>query len=464
MRDIVLFALLAVALVYSIRQAWIGVIAWTVVSIMNPHTYGYAVATFPVAASIAVATMLGVLIAPASAKRFPWSGESITLIALMAFFCVTLAFAFNVAGSFDQFKKVMKIDFMLLIALYLLHDKRQIHALCWALVVSIGFYGVKGGLFTIATGGAYRVWGPQNTYIEGNNEVALAIILVIPLVRYLQLQTKVRWQRLAYFGVMGLMAAAALGSHSRGALLAILAMAMLLWWRSKGKLLVGMFIGIAGATLFSLMSDQWFQRMETIGEYQEDASAMGRINAWYMAWNLASNHVFGGGFDIYTPIIASLFAPDPTQIRAAHSIYFQILGEHGFIGLALFLLLYLFTWRSAGALRKAGSQDPEMQWVRDLGAMCQVALAGYLVGGAFLSLAYFDLPYNIMILVVATRVWVLDRERQPRRSFKSQGPIGVDPDAVGAPPAAGRRAGYPSGSKAHRFDANRLPPTALPLR
>jgi putative inorganic carbon (HCO3(-)) transporter len=416
MRDIALFALLAVALVYSIRQAWIGAIAWTVVSIMNPHTYGYAVATFPVAASIAVATMLGILIAPASAKRFPWSGESITLIALMAFFCVTLVFAFNIAGSFDQFKKVMKIDFMLLIALYLLHDKRQIHALCWALVVSIGFYGVKGGLFTIATGGAHRVWGPQGTYIEGNNEVALAIILVIPLVRYLQMQTKVRWQRLAYFGVMGLMAAAALGSHSRGALLAILAMAMLLWWRSKGKLLGGMVIGIAGATLLSLMSDQWFQRMETIGEYQEDASAMGRINAWYMAWNLATNHLFGGGFDIYNAFVASLYAPDPTQIRAAHSIYFQVLGEHGFIGLALFLLLYLFTWMSAGVLRKTGSQNPETQWVRDLGAMCQVSLAGYLVGGAFLSLAYFDLPYNIMILVVATRVWLERNEQKPHPS------------------------------------------------
>jgi putative inorganic carbon (hco3(-)) transporter len=420
MRDLVLFALLGIAVVVAFRQAWMGVIAWTIVSIMNPHTFGFSIRTFPVAATVAIATLIGLMIAPSSEKRFPWRREPITLILMMVFFCITLLFAFNVEGSYEQFKKVMKIDLMVLVALYLLHSKKQITVLCWALVISIGFYGVKGGIFTVMTGGAYRVWGPEGSYISGNNEVALAFILVIPFVNYLLLQTRIRWQRLALFGTMALMAAAALGSHSRGALLAILAMAVVMWWRSKRKL-PGAIIGLViGAGLFTLMSDSWFSRMETIGGYQEDASAMGRINAWWMAWNLAKANLFGGGFDIYNARNFGLYAPDLTDVHAAHSIYFQILGEHGFIGLILFLFLYFFTWQSAGYLRKEGPKMPQTRWVGDLGAMCQVSLAGYAVGGAFLSLAYFDLPYNVMVLVVAARVWLEGKAWQ------------TDPDSVEA--------------------------------
>lgn len=406
MRDLVLFALLGVAIVLAFKQAWMGVIAWTIVSIMNPHTFGFSIRSFPVAAAVAIATLIGLIFAKSEEKRFPWRREPVILMLMMGFFCVTLLFSFSIEGSFEQFKKVMKIDLMLLIALYLLHSKMQITALCWALVVSIGFYGVKGGIFTILTGGAYRVWGPEGSYISGNNEVALAFILTIPFVNYFLLQTKVRWQRLALLVSMALMAAAALGSHSRGALLAIVAMAVVMWWRSKSKLL-GAVIGAGiGSGLFVSMSDSWFSRMESIGGYQEDASALGRINAWWMAWNLAKTNLFGGGFDIYNARNFGLYAPDPTDIHAAHSIYFQILGEHGFIGLILFLLLYIFTWQSAGYLRKEGPKLPQTNWVGDLGSMCQVSLAGYAVGGAFLSLAYFDLPYNIMILVVTSRVWL----------------------------------------------------------
>ena len=149
--------------------------------------------------------------------------------------------------------------------------------------------------------------------------------------------------------------------------------------------------------------------MNTINNYEEDGSAMGRINAWWMAWNLARDHFFGGGFDATTVENFLRYAPVAHDLHAAHSIYFQILGEHGFVGLGLFLMLWLFTWVSAGRLHKLGTANPETGWLSDLGGMCQVSLVGYAVGGAFLSLAYFDLPYNIMVLVVLGKAWY-DRE------------------------------------------------------
>jgi putative inorganic carbon (HCO3(-)) transporter len=109
------------------------------------------------------------------------------------------------------------------------------------------------------------------------------------------------------------------------------------------------------------------------------------------------------------------YSPYPDYVHAAHSIYFQILGNHGFVGLAIFLAIWITTWRSAAWLRVNGAAQPETRWCADLGSMCQVSLVGYAVGGTFLSLSYFDLPYDILVAVIATRVWIQTRgwEREP---------------------------------------------------
>ncbi len=182
--------------------------------------------------------------------------------------------------------------------------------------------------------------------------------MITPLFRFLQLQTTSIWGKRAITAAILLCIAAALGSHSRGALLALAAMAMALWWYGGRQL--GMFLGIVFVSALALMflPEQWFSRMNTIGDYQSDASAMGRINAWWMAWNLASDRFFGGGFSIYDLNVFGRYAPDPTDVHAAHSIYFQVLGEHGFVGLFLFMTLWLLVWWNAGRLRKEARKEP----------------------------------------------------------------------------------------------------------
>jgi len=133
---------------------------------------------------------------------------------------------------------------------------------------------------------------------------------------------------------------------------------------------------------------------------------MGRISAWWNAWNLAFHYPLGVGFNAARPELFARFSPYPDDVHAAHSIYFQVLGNHGFVGLALYLALWIAVWRSATWLRKHSPKTPEARWCADLGSMCQVSLVGFAVGGAFLSLAYWDLPYNIMMMLVVTRVWV----------------------------------------------------------
>jgi probable O-glycosylation ligase (exosortase A-associated) len=128
-----------------------------------------------------------------------------------------------------------------------------------------------------------------------------------------------------------------------------------------------------------------------------------------MAWNLAKSNFFGGGFFIWTAPIFVIYGPDPNDVHAAHSIYFMVLGEQGFVGLILFLTLFTMVWFTAGGLRTRGLKQPQTQWLSDLGGMLQVSLAGYAVGGAFLSLSYWDFPYNLLVLAVVGKRW-LDRK------------------------------------------------------
>ena len=222
--------------------------------------------------------------------------------------------------------------------------------------------------------------------------------------RYLQLVSSKRWVRLALGVAMALTALAALGSQSRGALLAIVAMAALMWVRSEHKAVSGIVIVALAASLVAFMPGTWDARMQTIDANNLDSSAEGRINAWKMAWNLAKDRPIGGGFEVITPELFARYAPNPNDIHAAHSIYFQVLGEHGFPGLFLFVLLWWLVWRHAGRMRRLGAPDPTPSGRATLGGMIQVSLIGYLVGGAFLSLAYFDLPYDLLVLVVVAQM------------------------------------------------------------
>lgn len=408
MRDLALLVVIGWCFLQAFKRPWVGILCWTWLSIMNPHQLSWSLRTMPFAAAIGGATLLGLFITK-DRRDYSMTRENTTLLLFMIWMCITLPFSMIFDESFELWKRVMKIDLMLLVAIVLLHSKRHTMLLVWVLVISIGFFGVKGGAFTVATGGSYKVWGPENTYIEGNNEIALAVVIVIPLMRFLQLQMQAKWAKTTMMVCMVLMAMSALGSHSRGALLGIGAMALVLWWRGKNKVGSAIIMVVVGAALLSMMPAEWWERMNTIKSYDQDQSALGRINAWWMAWNLAKSNFFGGGFYIWTGRIFEIYAPDPTDPHAAHSIYFMVLGEQGIIGLILFLTLFTMVWFTAGTLRVKGQAQPQTQWLSDLGSMLQVSLAGYAVGGAFLSLSYWDLPYNLMILAVIGKRW-LDRK------------------------------------------------------
>jgi probable O-glycosylation ligase (exosortase A-associated) len=154
--------------------------------------------------------------------------------------------------------------------------------------------------------------------------------------------------------------------------------------------------------LYWFTPEKLYQRAETIQTYEEDRSAMQRLQAWSVAWNLASQRpLTGGGFwieylpdDVWLSYADRRFDAFGAVARSAHSIYFQVLGDHGFIGLGLFLALLAITIRSLQRLKAFSAHaGPGHEWVGAYANGMQIGLLGYTVSGAFLSLGYFDLFY-----------------------------------------------------------------------
>ena len=351
MRDLVVTLIVFGVLPFILYRPQVGVLAWSWIGYMNPHRLGWGFAySFPFAAIIGAFTIVSLLFSR-QPKKLPWNSLTIILLLFVVWMTISSMFSLHPETTWGQWEKVMKIQLMIFITLMCMTDRKSIDSLVWIIALSLGFYGVKGGIFTAMTGGQYMVIGPPGTFIGGNTTLALALIMIIPLMRYLQLQAERRWLRWGLGLAMLLTAIAIIGSYSRGALLAGGGIALYLILKTRKKLLIGTVVAIAIPIALALMPDQWFEKMDTISTYEEDESAMGRINAWWFAFNLAMDHpLTGGGYNAFKPDLFLQYAPDPDDFHDAHSIYFEVLAEHGFVGLGLFLALGLLAWRRAGLI------------------------------------------------------------------------------------------------------------------
>lgn len=409
-RDVLVFAAVFIALPFIVRRPWIGVLTWVWLSLMNPHRLSFGAAyTFPFSLIVAIATLIGIVFS-GQPLRLKGGAAAWVLLAFILWTCVTTLFALNPERAVPMFERVLKVQSFTFLALLILNSRQQLTGLVWTIVLSIGFFSVKGGLFTLYTLGEYRVWGPPDSFIADNNALALAVIMTIPLGVYLFGVHRNRWVRIALVSGLLLSTVAALGTYSRGGFVAIGAMTFWLLLQGKRKLILAAIVLCTGLSLIAFMPAQWKDRMETIFDSQQDSSVRGRLDAWAMLSNLALDRpVVGGGFEPYTKEIYRRYLPTYTTALAAHSIYFQVLGEHGFVGIALFAVFWLLTWRLGSTLVRRTRNRTGQEWAFWLARMVQVSLVGYFVGGLFLNLAYWDLPYYLMVLL-AVALWIVRAE------------------------------------------------------
>jgi putative inorganic carbon (hco3(-)) transporter len=409
-RDLFLFGAVALLLPVILRYPYVGALAWVVFGIMNPHrlTWGAAY-NFPFALVIAVVTLVGVFFTR-DHRELKGGTPGAVLIVFTLWMCFASLFPFNPTEAHAYLQHVLKVFFMTAVIMLLLHTRRHVELLVWAMVLSLAFYGVKGALFVMRTAGEGRVNGPTGSVMEGNNSLGVGLVIAIPLMVYLYGQLRSRWLRLGLIGMAVLCAISVLGTYSRGAVVAVFAMGCVLWYRSTHKFGALLIIVLFAILAVPAMPERWTNRMDTVRNYEQDSSAMGRIVAWHTAFNIAkARSPFGGGFEWQGPETSSKYSPVPEVVLVAHSIYFQVLGSLGFGGLALFLIFWVLVWRQCAWIRRKTRDHPERRWAFSLASMTQVSLVGYAVGGAFLDIAFWDLPYYLYAAVVVTQ-YIVRRE------------------------------------------------------
>jgi probable O-glycosylation ligase (exosortase A-associated) len=403
MRDLILLAVLLGIVPLILRAPIVGLVAWLWISMMNPQreVYGFLggfALNFPIAALTGLAWMIS-----KERKSIPLNPFTVFLVLFALWAGLATYLALDRPFSLALFDRTIKTVVLVLAVAALANTKARIQAVIWICVVSLGYYAVKGGGFVLLTGGGQRVYGPENTMIADNNSLALALVVALPLMNYLQATSRVPLAKLACLGVLGFSLLTVVGTYSRGALLALVAAGTAYALRTRAAAKFVMVGALMAATLPVVLPSSWFERMSTIQSYSEDASFEGRIAAWTTSLNVATARpLTGGGFSaIERDSVARQFqSPGSLRVgRAAHSIYFQVLGDTGFVGLALYLLMIVAAGLNTVLVLAATRGRPELDWANLLARMLQVSIVAMLVGGAALSMAYYD---GFLVLLALT--------------------------------------------------------------
>jgi putative inorganic carbon (hco3(-)) transporter len=383
-----------------------GLLSYTWVSYFNPHEYTFGFTRrLPVAMLIVIPTLVG-FIFTARRKAPPFTLQTVLLALLWLWFGITTVnvhesalFVHHWTDTLQKFEQVSKMLLMAFISLMLVIDFRRLRL--WYLVTagSFALLALKCAVWGILTGGQFKVYGPPQSMLADNNDFGLAMNIALPMFLCLARTEESKWLSRIFWIALPLGMIAVVLTFSRGAMLGL--MALLLAWamKSRHKLVGAVGLALAIGVLLVAAPEAWIARMKTLQTAPStDASAQSRLRAWTFAGKLAMDHpIFGGGFETFTEQLYARYAVPDTH--GPHSIYFQMLAEHGVPGLAIFLLLIASCWVSCGRIAR-GWQYEDPPYLADYARMTQLSFMTFLVSGAFLGRAYFDLFYQLIVTTI----------------------------------------------------------------
>lgn len=416
-RDLFVIAAFIGSLPFCFLRPWIGILVWVVIGCLNPHRMTWTLGHLPVAQIVAIALIAGMFFNK-DRHPLPRIRELYILFALWFIFLLSTLFSVYPDDAWKQFNKVSKMLFLTTLALLLFQDFRKLRVLIWVITLSIGLVGLKGGIWAVKSGGQQMLTGPEGSYIAGNTNLGLALNMILPFLIFLRREETRHWLRHILLAMFFFTIIAVLSTYSRGAAVGLAAVILLLLLKSKFKLVTVPLLLVAIFFASNLLPENWFDKMNTIKTYEEDSSAMNRIYAWQVAYEVALDKpLLGGGFEVFSEEIYYQYLPYETLMKSdigtgAHSIFFQVLGEHGFTGLFLYVGLILSIMLSLRRMIWRYKKDQSMRWFYNCARYLEVSMVGYIVSGIFLSMCYFDLFYYIVLIVIIMKKLVLVKERE----------------------------------------------------
>ena len=420
MRDLWLVGFLLVAIFYAFRRPYLGVAAWTWIALIAPANWAFGFSqTFRLNLTIVLVTVLSYLfVEKHKALRLTGIGFWILLFGIWTLISTNFNLNTNPEGVWDYWKQFVKVLLLFFFITLIVRKKLHIDVLVWAIVLGISAYAAMEAVKFILSGGSHDIVGRAGI-IADRNDLAVAINMCVPLIIYLAQVTRHKTIRLGLWGLLALNIISIVGTGSRGGFIGLAVLAIAFWLKSRHKVILAVLALAMLPVLYQSAPEEWRERQSTIATAaDEDSSFIGRLWAWKISTLLAlDNPLTGGGFRaVLDPVIWNYYAPLTTEFspvetppmpeyegsKAAHNIYFQVLGDHGFPGLMIFLmflaLALLNTLKNASLGKKQG-----VLWYQQLSNGLTLSLIGYGITGNNVSLAYFDLLYAVLgIIAVMT--------------------------------------------------------------
>jgi len=422
MRDIALVILVLGSAAVAIRRPMYGMLLFVAFGIVNPQgfTWGFG-RSFPIAMIMAMATVLGYVISPES-KRFPRQREVWMLLGLWLLFVVSTVVAYiphrgwMSDAALTQLIHVSKIFVMIFLSMSLLNSPERVQMLMKVVALSIGLLSVKGGIFAIITGGSELVWGPEGSFLYANNAIGLAMAMNVPLLYYLiQLERK-PWLRKVMWIMLGLSVPAIVCTFSRGAWLGLMAAVGLILLKSKYKVVIGVggaimvFATIAFIpflTTLDLVPERVQSRFDDLVNYEEEGSAVSRFWNWEACKRVGfANPLTGEGFDYYGRHIYEKYFPEfivqygYDKVWSCHSMWLTVLAEHGILAFLLWIALLISCFLSLRKIHRFSKRIESLQWMGYYASMVEISFVVYMIVGTFLDVAYFDVFYQFIVVVI----------------------------------------------------------------
>ena len=456
-RDIFVTLLILWTIPHILRTPWIGIIVWSWLAFMSPHRlcWGFAYG-LPFSLVVGLTVLFSVYTSK-EPKKMIWNSSTALMAAFLAWMLFTTFFAHYPRDAWPHFDKLWKIFLMTFVTIMLMQDKRRLQVLVAVMAMSVGFYGIKGGLFTIRSGGGEMVLGPRGSFMKTHGEIGMALAMTLPYLRYLQmhitdlsllpkpmhrfLPKEIHGGiRIGFGFAIFLTGLAILGTQSRGAMLAGVMVALFLLLKSRQKFRVVFVMALVVPFMLTFMPQSWWDRMDTISadQHSMDRSSYKRTVSWGMAINMANHELTGGGYDSFREHEFDMYSSDTSAVADAHSIYFEVIGEHGWIGFILFMGLAMTTWFRASRVARGAKKHKRLYWLGDLARMSQVSMAAYATSGAFIGQAYFDLYYAIVAIVTLAE---FNLARELKRIEATEG--NLTPARPGPQAGRGTRTGPP---------------------
>lgn len=415
MRDLTLALFWAFALPMSCLAPQVGVVFWMWDAILSPVElmYGF-MASAPTNRIIALITLCSLAI---TKKRDIYYDKILFFLCMLAVVgSISYLFALSYSPGDDElYQKLLKEIVFVFAYSWLIVEKKWFGLTTFALVLAVSFLGVKEGLISILTVGGHKIVGSKA--LGDNNQLAAALVVTLPFVLFLRNYCVSRLVKLGLLAAASLNIVTVIMTFSRGGFIGLIVTGLLLIQGSRSK---GRAILAATAVLISIYifaPAAWFSRVDTIQTAAEDDSSfLGRVAAWKISILIAEdNPLFGGGphavqhASVWGRYLADfnkldfIKTPYPGFFpKAAHSIFFEVLGDLGIAGFFTYAMLFWCCLRACKITRRECIGDPSYLWAADLSSAIRVSLYAYLVTGALLSIAYQELLF--ILFAMSTRL------------------------------------------------------------